>query len=67
MICDFCIKGAILYEKNLKQNAYEAGMEAGMNTARIESIENLMKSLKISAEEACRLLNIAYEEYEQAK
>lgn len=50
-----------LYEKNLKQNAYEDGI----NMTRVESVENLMNNLKVSAEEACGLLEISYEEFQK--
>ena len=56
-----------LYEKNLKQNAYEDGIKTGIESARIENVENLMRNLQISAEEACKLLGITIEEYKQAK
>ena len=56
-----------LYEKNLKQNAYEDGIQTGMKTSRVESVENIMKNLNVNVEEACRIIGITFEEYKQAK
>ena len=60
-----------LYEKNLKQDAYEAGHEAGMLVGKgsmlISSVENVMKNLNVSAKEACKIIGITLEEYEKAK
>ena len=63
-----------LYEKNLKQNAYddgvevgmEAGMKAGMKVGYVTSVENVIKNLKVSVEEACRIIGISLEDYNEA-
>lgn len=56
-----------LYEKNLKQDAYEAGHEDGKDIMLISSVENVMKNLNVSAEEACKIIGTTLEEYGKAK
>ena len=67
-----------LYERDLKQDAYEAGMKVGIQIEResfeyerratlISNIENIMKNLDVNAEEACKIMGITLEEYEKTK
>ena len=64
-----------LYEKNLKQDAYEDGIEVGKEigkeigkeAALFQSVQNVMKNLKVPEEKACEIVGISLEEYEKAK
>lgn len=50
-----------LYEKNLKQNAYDDGIKVGYVT----SVENIVKKLKVSVDEACEIVGISLEDYNE--
>ena len=52
-----------LYENDLKQDAYEAGI----HEERISNIRSIMKNLNVSLEEACKIIGITLKEYEKAK
>lgn len=45
----------------------EEGKELGKMEILVKSVENVMKSLCISMDEACRIIRTSMEEYEQAK
>ena len=51
-----------LYERDLKEDAYEEGKAAGLRA----SVDNIMKNLKVSAEKACEILGISMEVYREA-
>lgn len=53
-------------EKGLEKGM-EEGMEKGRANQLIDSVANLMKSLSLSMEEACKALNIDVSEYEKAR
>ena len=50
-----------------KQEGREEGREEGIQLTLIKSIENVMKSLQCSLEEACRLVGSSLTEYNEAK
>ena len=60
-----CMGGKILeYEA---KDILNRGRQEGRTAGRLESIEQVMKSLSVDLPEACRILGITLEEYEKAK
>ena len=55
-----------LYERDLKEDAYEEGKAAGLKAGYVTSVDNIMKNLKVSAEKACEILGISMEVYREA-
>lgn len=55
-----------LYERDLKEDAYEEGKAAGLKAGYVTSVDNIMKNLKVSAEKACEILGISMEVYIEA-
>ena len=51
-----------LYERDLKEDAYEEGRAAGLRA----SVDNIMKNLKVSAERACEIAGVSLEVYKEA-
>ena len=51
-----------LYERDLKEDAYEEGKAAGLRA----SVDNIMKNLKVSAEKACEIAGVSLEVYKEA-
>lgn len=50
-----------LYERDLKEDAYEEGKAAGLRA----SVDNIMKNLKVSAERACEIAGVSLEVYKE--
>ena len=67
-----------LYERDLKADAYEEGVAAGLVAGKavgleegkkaglIKSVDNIMKNLKVSAEKACEIAGVSLEVYKEA-
>ncbi len=47
------------------EEGHEAGIQEGKGIMLISSVENAMKNLNISVEEACKLIGITLEAYEK--
>ena len=50
-----------------KEEAYNDGMEKGMEKGKLDAIVNMMNKLKLSAEQAMDVLNIPAEKYNDYK
>ena len=71
-----------LYERDLKADAYEEGVAAGLVAGKaagleegkaaglkvgyVTSVDNIMKNLKVSAEKACEIAGVSLEVYKEA-
>lgn len=54
-------------EAIIRHEAEEKGIEKGTDNSRVESIKNLMKNLKLTAEKAMEALGIPQKDYEKYK
>ena len=52
-------------EAIIRHEAEEKGIEKGTDNSRVESIKNLMKNLKLTAEKAMEALGIPQKDYEK--
>jgi len=53
--------------EEMRNQSYAEGREEGRAVNLIQSVENLMKNLEVSLDQACKALGISSEEYRDAK
>lgn len=54
-------------KKTLFEDGYDAGKLDGMGMGIINSVEAVMKNMNANLEQACKILNVSVEAYNEAK